>query len=240
MDAASGTTLTISGAVSGTKNLTVTGSGHVILSASNSYSGTTDVSGKLNLTATGAAGATSQVTVENGGSLIFGTSSTPTSGALNPGATVQLAGGGSIITNGSVETIGTLTLIGLVGTGQLDLTSSTNSGVLLTLSGDGSTWTSILNINSWSDGTNGTLTDEIAASNLTSGELSDITWTNVTYNGVTYGSLTGSVLVGGILTPTITAVPEPSTVFSGLLLLGLMGLTQRKQIGKLGRLFKAV
>ena len=234
MDAASGTTLTVSGAVSGTKNLTVTGSGNVILSGSNSYSGTTDVSGNLNLAATGAAGATSQVTVENGGSLIFGSSSTPTTGALNAGATVLLAGGGSIITNGSIETIGTLTLIGS-DTGQLDLTSTTNSGVLLTLSGDGSTWSSILNINGWSDGSNSTLMNEIAASSLTSGELADITWTNVTYNGMTYGTLTGGAIVGGILTPTITPVPEPSsTVFSGLLLLGLVGLTPTQADREIG------
>ena len=108
---ASGTSLAISGAVSGAKNLEVNGPGTLVLSGSNTYTGTTVVSqGRLNVTGNttgtgnvtvGAGAGNSVLNVPTGGSLI-GTAS-----GTNPTITLGTGGAGSFgalnITGGTVN-----------------------------------------------------------------------------------------------------------------------------------------
>lgn len=117
---ATGTTLTVSGVVSGAKNLELNGPGNLVLSGANSYTGTTVVA-QGTLDVTGTTTGTGNVTVGNivgnavlnvptGGSLI-GTAS-----GINPTITLGSGGAGSSgalnITGGTVNLQGTETTDG--------------------------------------------------------------------------------------------------------------------------------
>jgi autotransporter-associated beta strand protein len=183
--------------------------------------GTLTLNGASSLTSTGT------VAVNSGGSLVFGASS-----AISSGATVQGAGG-TITMAGTTQTIGVLTLLASSGTTTLDLTGGgqlTASDSAGALSPGGAT----LDINDWQGtSTGGNAGYAVSLGTLlNSTDLANVDWSNVDYNGTLYGSLTGAQIVSGQLTPVSMApVPEPSTVFGALCLLGLIGWRKRRQIG---------
>jgi autotransporter-associated beta strand protein len=105
-DVDNGDTLTISGGIGGSGGVTKNGTGTLVLSGSNNFTGATTVNaGTLQATATNALGSTSSVVVNTGGSLLV------TAGnAINDAASVTLAGG-TLGMNGTFnESVGALTL----------------------------------------------------------------------------------------------------------------------------------
>jgi len=112
-------TLTVSGAVSGTANLTTAGSGTIVLSGSSSYVGTTTVSSGT-LLVTGSLSGTTAVSVASGATLIA-------NGNIAGTGTVSgnLFGNGTM--TGPVSVTGGTVAPGTTGTGSIGLLSVTNS-----------------------------------------------------------------------------------------------------------------
>lgn len=131
-NASSPYTVSGTGSISGTTDLTKNGTGTVILATSNTYSGATTINAGVllvNATHTASAGAYS---VASGGTL-GGTGTITTTGAI------ALAAGGQI-TGGDLGTLGTLTLAGagsrtLGGTYLFDVDYGTQTGDVLAISG---------------------------------------------------------------------------------------------------------
>jgi autotransporter-associated beta strand protein len=118
--------LSLSGAVGGTGGIVKTGTGILILSASNNYSGTTDIQGgKLFLGSAGRLGS-GAVTISNGANIDFATGAGQTNIVAN-----NISGGGQIFQNGaSTRTV----LTGdVTSTGGMTL----NTGTMII--GDGAT-----------------------------------------------------------------------------------------------------
>jgi autotransporter-associated beta strand protein len=110
--------MTLSGAVGGTGGIVKTGTGILILAASNNYSGTTDIQGgKLYLGSAGRLGS-GAVTISNGANLDFGTGSGQTNIVAN-----SISGGGAVIQS----TAGTETRItgDITSTGGMEIQSGT-------------------------------------------------------------------------------------------------------------------
>jgi autotransporter-associated beta strand protein len=122
-DSASAGTVTVSAVLAGTGSLTQSGTGTLVLSGTNSYSGTTTVSSGT-LVVTGSTASGSAVTVGNGATLA-GT------GTINGSVTTT---SGSVIAPGATPgTVGTLNLgslgLTIVGGSALDMTLNTSTGV---------------------------------------------------------------------------------------------------------------
>ncbi len=214
---------TVSGSISGTGSLVKVGPGTLLLTASNTYTGTTTVSaGTLTLAAgTGTAlGGTSAVVI-NGGTLLLNNDN-----QINNAATITL-GGGTLSTGGYDDTVGTLTL---TSSSVIDLGSSTGSNLYFAGSAAQS-WSSsaLLTIQGWSGSWSGGGADRIYFGNspsaLTSAQISQIRFVNPTGAGA--GTYYATLLSTGELVPTlISPVPEPSTIIGGagvVLLLGWDG-----------------
>jgi len=206
------------------------GAGTLQLSAANTFTGNTSVSGgTLSLLADSALGSTGKVTVNTGGTLLLGT----TAGAnrINNAAEVALAGG-TLGTGGFSEQVGKLTL-------TVNSTLDFGSGAsLMTFDGTSSLGTSTLTVLNWS-GTMGA-----------TGGMDRLLFTNSAFTGFA-GSSQIQFNIGGTLydaefrtidANTIEAiavnsvVPEPSTIFAVSLVGILISWRERSRLGLLLRL----
>jgi len=134
--------MTLSGAVGGTGGMVKTGTGILILAASNNYSGTTDIQGgKLYLGSAGRLGS-GAVTIASGANLDFGTGSGQTNIVANSisggGAVIQSTAGtetritGDITSTGGMEIQGGTLRIGNGGnTGSYSGSATVASGAVL-------------------------------------------------------------------------------------------------------------
>lgn len=204
----------------GNHNLIKNGAGTMQLTGNNTFTGTTTINdGTLEAAAAGALGSTPSIAINNGGTLLLGGSGD----RINDGAAVTL-NGGTFNTGGFSETAGSLTL-------SLSSTIDFGGGasILTFASADTANWTggAILSIINWS-GTpvTGGGTDRLvfSASTLSQSQLDNIHF--FSDSGVTQIG-TGTSFLGS---PSfeIVPVPEPSTVFAGLGLLGLAAWRERR------------
>lgn len=117
VDVAAGSTATISGKITGTSGLTKSGSGTLVLSGTNDYVGTTNISaGNLSITADSQLGAASNG-ISLGGNLV-------TAGSLTLGAGRTITGSGGL----DVSSGNTLTVNGDLAAGNI---TATNSGTVV-------------------------------------------------------------------------------------------------------------
>ena len=200
-------TLTLSGVVSGAFNLTKVGSGAIVMTGVNTFSGTTTISaGTLEAGAAGALGSTSNVTISSGGTLLLSGSGN----RVNDGATVTLAGG-TIDANNMTETFGAMTLTAnsviqledvVAGSGDITFASATYSAGTLTIYD----WTGVA-------GSGGTDDRIFITAEPTQAFLDAVTFD-------TFGAGAQWLSGTGELVPII---PEPGTVVGGIFLAGLLG-----------------
>ena len=223
---ATGTDLLVSGAVTGAGGvygIIKTGSGTMMLSMANTYTGATTVNGG-SLFVTGSTAAASAVTVNNSGTLLGGT------GTI--GGTVKV-GNGAIISAGNLAT--STTPIGTLTTGALTLQT-------------GSIFNALLSSNTSFSTLNASGTTALGNAAFTIGLTPGATFTptapgaplELITSPVT-GTFTDSVFAAGGYTFTadysngefgvdISAVPEPSTWICGCLTVGVAAVSRRRQI----------
>ena len=200
----------------------VNGSGTQTLNGVNTYSGTTTVnSGTLALGSSGSLSSASQVTVNSGGTLLMSGGNTINN--VNGNVTLN---GGTIAMGASTtgQTIGTLTL-----SATSTINFSTFASILSFADSHGIAWTGTLNIYNW------TSSDSLffgnSSTGLTSAQANQIAF----YSGGGSGFLgDGAISSGGQVTPQMSPVPEPSTVFVGLSLLALAAYRERRRFRFLG------
>ncbi|MGA0176985.1 MAG: autotransporter-associated beta strand repeat-containing protein [Chthoniobacterales bacterium] len=210
-DVTNNTTTVEAGNLSGTGGVTKLGTGTLLLSGDNSYTGAVDVqAGVLELASTvgGAAASTASVSVSSGATLLISQSN-----QVNNTATVSLSGGTITRGSGVSEVFGNLTVS---SASFLDFGTGTTG----TLSfGTYETPSALLTVNNFAPGN--TLT---FSSNLTS-SIS---------NGTLF-SFDGQFTSGwdsGSSTFTITAIPEPSAYLAAAGLLALLLWPSRRRLFK--------
>jgi autotransporter-associated beta strand protein len=206
------------------------GSGSIIVTVANTYSGVTSV-GQGALEVGGAAGAlanTSHVTVNTGGTLLMSSSTTAIGGRINDGAAVTLAGGAIRLgIDGIDESMGGLTLSGdsIIDFGTL------NGSNQFRFSDSTSLWASgtMLNILGYTAGSDHLYFGTVTGSGVNTAQLGQINF----YSGDSVGSGflgTGSYLANG----EVGLVPEPSTVaMMELGTLALIGFRRRRPIERI-------
>lgn len=211
--------LQINAIVSGaTKTVTKTGTGTVILTGSNTFTGATTINaGTLKVaTISGSAlGSTTTITVNSGGTLLLGASN-----QINNTAPITLAGGTFAkgdFSEGSTSTAGAGGLT-LSATGShLDFGTGT-AGTLTFASFIPGSFS--LTIDNWTAGTDRLVFNSDQSANLSS------------FNFTGYGAGAFEVNLGGgyyEITP-VAPVPEPSTYIAGSLALGVLGYHLRRRL----------
>ncbi|WOO39515.1 beta strand repeat-containing protein [Rubellicoccus peritrichatus] len=189
-------------------SLTKTGAGNLTLSGANAntYTGTTTVTaGELELSKTAGTNAIAGDVVVNGGTLLLS--------AANQIADISnmTLGGGTFDTNGNNESLGTLTLS---SSSTIDLGSASVLDYDASIS---ESWSGTLTVTNWNGDENGGGTTQLifgsSAAGLTLAQVDSIRFINPA--GFTPGTYFARILSSGEVVP---AVPEPSTVISGILL----------------------
>ena len=226
--------------------LTKNGTGTQTLSGANPYSGATQVNGgTLALNATNAVSATSGITVTNStlslihvNALATPVTVTTTTGTITGQVPITLSGG-TLLRNGTGVSLGSQSgTTGTVGVGMLTLTASSTidfgttgvgtlnfAGLATTTPLSSTNTLSIIDYSSTHPGVAGTdgTDDRIIFDQSVSSYLSDITLD---------GQTPTQVALGNGEFELIAQVPEPSTKWSGALLLALLGWTQIRRSRK--------
>jgi len=199
------------GAIGGSGGVTKIGTGTVTLASANTFSGATTVSaGTLKTTAANALASTASVTVSTGGILELGTSNT-----VKDTAGVTLSGGTILRDAGVSETFGNLNLT----------TASTinfGTGAIGTLTFGTYTPTSLLTVSNFAQGDVLKFSSDLTSS-INNGSL------------FSFSSAFTSSWNSGTSTFTITSVPEPSAIFAGVLMLGVLAWPHRRRVRALYR-----
>jgi fibronectin-binding autotransporter adhesin len=232
---AAGVSTTFAGVIAGTNggaqgnvNLVKSGSGSLTLTGANTYSGTTTVSGGTLVVANSSGAAlasTSSITVDSGGTLMLGASN-----QVNNSAPVSLGGG--TIAKGNFGEGSTTT----AGFGALTLTATGSKldfgsgpvGALVFANFIPDTFK--LTIDNWT----GTADVQGSASTdrlIFQTSLSSATLASFSFTGYTTGATQFNLGNGYYeITPTVTAVPEPSTYAAAALALLAIGYQQRRRL----------
>jgi autotransporter-associated beta strand protein len=227
-DIDTGDTLTISGTVSGNGGVNKNGSGTLILSGSNSYTGATTVnSGTLQAASANALGSTTAIDV-NGGSFLV-----TAANAVNDDAAINLRGG-TLAVNGTLdETVGLLTLS---ANSVIDLNGFTGT---LRFGGVGS-WAASANLQIWNwNGINQYGTPVGDGLNNRHVVFTNNAGLSSYLDRISFYSGSGSGFAGtgfeqGFSAPVgsteIIAVPEPETYLTGIVLLASFGIYRLRSL----------
>ena len=240
-------TLTLGGAIGQSSSgygITTLGAGTVALTNTNTYTGTTTVSGGT-LDLQGSLSGTTGVTVNTGGTLLLNNAATP---AINSGASMTVGGGTVQIANtvnNTNQTFGSLTL---TDTSILDFGTGSN-GNAMTFASLSFTGTK-LNVWNWSGSAYGAgVTDTGSLAGDTQDRLLFTTTTSIGTSGdsrIEFFSDGGSNSLGFgqqvafgsqfELVP-ITAVPEPATtaLIGSIALCALIGYRERRRFTGFGK-----
>ena len=217
----------VSGKLGGTVGLDKSTAGTVTLTGANTFTGTTTVSaGTLEAGAAGALGNTTNLNL-TGGTLLL--SNTGTTDRINNSATVTMAGGtiafSGNVSEGSSPGVGALTLsansfIDFAGGNAL-----INFGASNLASWNGGAFLDIYN---WAGSTAGGGNDQlkfgIDSTALTSEQLGQVRF----YDGGFGSTVLGTGIFVGSL-GEIVPVPEPSSLFASLALIGLVGWREQRR-----------
>lgn len=207
---------TYSGGISGTGNLIKNGSGNQTLAGATTYTGSTTINGgTLTAAAANAAGSTSNVIINNGGSFLV-----TADDAIGTNTAIELDGG--TLAFGAAGYSGHVGALTLSADSILDLGTS-NNGVLIRFNSiNWSDQNALLSIYNWTgttqwQGGDGNNTDQVYFDNstLTSEQLERISF----YSGFGTGFTGNAFQLSSVdYNRQIIAVPEPSSVATGLIM----------------------
>jgi fibronectin-binding autotransporter adhesin len=224
-DVTNNTTTTESGTLTGGGGITKLGTGTLLVTASNNFTGEVDVqAGVLDLdSSTGsAAGSTTNVIVATNATLLISQS-----GQVNDSATVSLSGGTITRASGVSETFGALTL---TESSFLDYTTGTYGNLTF------GTYTS--------NSKNLTLNNFFQNNSLTLGGVNLSSQIPASFSGTSFTSANGLFTINSVSgafisfydsgadTFTIVAIPEPSTYVTAAGLLALLLWPTRRRLLK--------
>ena len=231
-----GTTLTVANKITGVAgNLTTSGPGTLALTAINDYNGTTTITAGT-LLLSGTIASSSQIALDNAGTLILSDAANSGAGRLLDTAALQL---GSATAAGTptlaldsgvaaqvVEALGALTLS---SNSIIDFGTNSQGGMLTLSDSSAAPWSGTLSVYNWSGNSAGTGIDQLyfgnSAGTLTPAQLSQIKL--FADSGTTNLGPAGQLANGQVV-----VVPEPSSLASVFLAAALLGARRpRRQNG---------